>query len=393
MFSRPIRDFVKTQLLHWQLYVDYAKVLEIFNDERYVNGNKKECSSFVEMFCLLNFVEQLIILVMPQRRSVHGEKEFNALLRDCEIEVVKPVIDIDLLFKQYYLFESMHLIPNYNFRREGQANSFLKGVVSLELDKFFSNRNDIKKYRNWYELVVQTWFWNQSLAAQVEIKKDELIILKPSVFLDHIYNDLRMNYLEHLERNYYYEIKPESLKRNTKEILLSMDKAIDALDDAISNLYLIYSENHQDSLNKIIDILPDNTLLKQRVENFILKISSEEYILRSDFLDELQSIEIIVDNTMRNRIDFKKWLQVFQDVLSHNMILDDSDDSYSEYVEACEAIGNLYKEYIDCYTWINRNEYENVTKFNIFTSGTSSMMNSIIDKTKWREWFKIVGTE
>ncbi len=393
MFSRPIRDFVKTQLLHWQLYVDYAKVLEIFNDERYVNGNKKECSSFVEMFCLLNFVEQLIILVMPQRRSVHGEKEFNALLRDCEIEVVKPVSDIDLLFKQYYLFESMHLIPNYNFRREGQANSFLKGVVSLELDKFFSNRNDIKKYRNWYELVVQTWFWNQSLAAQVEIKKDELIILKPSVFLDHIYNDLRMNYLEHLERNYYYEIKPESLKRNTKEILLSMDKAIDALDDAISNLYLIYSENHQDSLNKIIDILPDNTLLKQRVENFILKISSEEYILRSDFLDELQSIEIIVDNIMRNRIDFKKWLQVFQDVLSHNMILDDSDDSYSEYVEACEAIGNLYKEYIDCYTWINRNEYENVTKFNIFTSGTSSMMNSIIDKIKWREWFKIVGTE
>ncbi len=393
MFSRPIREFVKTKLLHWQLYVDYAKVLEIFNDERYVKGNKQDCSPFVEMICLLNFVEQLIILVMPQRRTPHGDKEFNSLLRLCEIEVVKPVDDIDLLFRQYYLFESMHLIPSYNPKREEQGASFLKGITALKLDEYFSDRKDIKKYRDWYELVAQTWFWNDCLAAQVEAQKDKLLILRPIEFLDSVYEDLHTEYLLHLENNYYYEKKPQSLKRNPREIMISMEMAIDALEDAVDRLYLVYAGNKQNELVKITKLVPDNPLLKRRVENFVLTVSSEEYILRSVFCDELQDIENIVENVRRNRFDCKRWLREFVDVLCQQMTLDKNNVSYSDYEKACAKISELYKEYIDCYTWINRTECENTRELHIFARGTNSLLDSIIKEVKMREWTKIVGTE
>ncbi len=391
MFSRPVRDFVKTQLLHWQLYVDYAKVLEIFNDERYVKGNKQDCAPFVEMICLLNFIEQLIVLVVPQRRTSHGATELNSLLRLCGIEVIKPVDDIHLLFKQYYLFESMHLIPNFNPESEGQGVSFLKGIAALELDEYFSDRKDVKKYRNWYELVAQTWFWNNCLAARVESQKDELLILPQIDFLDNIYEDLRIQYHIYLEKIYFYEKKPETLKRNSREIMLSMDRAIDALEDAIDGLYLMYDDSNERELVKMMENIPDNLLLKRRIENFVFIISTEKYISRSDFLEELQSIVNIVENSRRNRFNFKKWLQDFVDILGQQLSLSKAYKSYSDYENVCNDISSLYKEYIDYCAWIDRTDRK--MKTHIFDREISSMLESIIKQIKLREWTKIVGTE
>lgn len=402
MFSRPIRDFVKTQLLHWQLYVDYAKVLEIFNDERYVKGNKQDCSPFVEMICLLNFVEQLIILVMPQRRTPHGDKELNSLLRLCEIEVVKPVKDIDLLFKQYYLFESMHLIPKFNIGREEQRESFLKGIVELKFEKQFSDRKDAIKYREWYELVSHVLFWSYSLAAQIPQYADDLLIIRPIDFLDQYYDEVRVDYRVRLNRNFYLEEEPKTVKDAAK-VIGGMDKAIDTLEEALEHLKLKYigqetfandeERARQTTLIQIADMVHDNQLVRRLAEMFVSKFANGEPVLRANFLSELQQIEAIVENTSRNRLSLKRWVQSFKAKLRQQFSLVNDDESYGMYVKACGIVKELYEEYIDYYTWVIKQDNGKISKNPVYSAERSRLLNVIISEAKEYEWTKIVGTE
>ena len=92
-------------------------------------------------------------------------------------------------------------------------------------------------------------------------------------FLDSIYEDLRIQYHIYLEKIYFYEEKPKTLKRNSREIMLSMDKAIDALEDAVASLYLVYDGNNKKELIEMMGMIPDNLLLKRRIEDFVLRLS------------------------------------------------------------------------------------------------------------------------
>ena len=91
IFSRYERELIKTQLLHWQLFVDYEKVLEVFNDSRYREDNNKHPEAFFEILGLMNFIEQIIVLVIPQRRKTHVSAYFNRLIEDSNISVIKEL--------------------------------------------------------------------------------------------------------------------------------------------------------------------------------------------------------------------------------------------------------------------------------------------------------------
>lgn len=72
--------------------------------KEYFADNKEHLGYFMEMFCLLNFVEQLIFFVSPLRKNHHGHAEFKQFLNICNIRIIKQSNDLDSMLRQYYIY-------------------------------------------------------------------------------------------------------------------------------------------------------------------------------------------------------------------------------------------------------------------------------------------------
>ena len=137
------------------------------------------------MFCLLNFVEQLIVLVIPQRKTTHGYEEFPQLLQLCGIEIVncKPYIkkrNIDSMLNQYYEFYKFDIIPEFDIQRIEHRKGFLRGVNSLgmidNVKKQDSLTQNYIRSPKWHDLLITSFIRTYSILAFVPEYKSELFI-------------------------------------------------------------------------------------------------------------------------------------------------------------------------------------------------------------------------
>ena len=89
LFSKHLSELVLEKRMHWQIFVNYPLVFDTAVEFSHIEKNQINPTPFIEMICLLNFVEQLIVQVIPIREYHHGYKELQEILDLCCIEVVK----------------------------------------------------------------------------------------------------------------------------------------------------------------------------------------------------------------------------------------------------------------------------------------------------------------
>ncbi len=395
MFSREIRSMIKTQLLNWQLYVDYAKVLEIFKEPRYIEENRKNPGAFIEMICLLNFVEQLIVVIMPQRRKSHGYIELTELLKLCKIDIIQCDDDINAMFLQYYTFSSLNLIPEFDMhKREHQAN-FLHGAYKLHLIEKTRDIKYVKKYYEWFELLANVLFHRFNAIGRIYDYRNELMILNSTDFVDDNYDKLSVEYLSYLKL--LFEDRPRQKKSDIGNSLYDMIMAISKLDEI-----LIYINLKFDMDSEIDDILnnldyTDDINIKKEVDIFIEYIKTVQILQREDFQNRLSTIEHIIEKNNDDYIFLRNWFRGFKIYLKKHVILEqDEDGIYANYISTLQYIKKHYKSYINYYYDIihtkisleNSNlpyEYSNIT--------TSRSLINNFNKIKMREWQRIMGME
>lgn len=395
MFSRHIHDLIKRQLLHWQLYVDYAKILEIFKDEQYYDINKQNPDAFYEAFCLLNFVEQIIVLIMPQRQSSHGYMEFDELLKECNIKIIKNIgKDTDIRFKQYYTFHSLNIIPNFDSKRPEHQNNFINGILSLNLLNVSDIIVDSQKNQSWYDTLLNTIFWRYDPISRIQGYKSELIILKFEEFAGELYNDLSISYWNYFLKALTGEKSVEdtpSIKNEDAFI-----KNVDLLISALYQLDLKFVSN--DEKNKYIELFDlgsqldfiddeDDKDIKRIVANINEYIISNSTFNRMDFINKLKFLEYTIEKNNSDYLYLKNWYRNYRLLLQNRILLDDTKTTYKTYKALIRCLKSNYRKYINFY--VNSIKETIKTETSSLSFNFNDVKNNLIVKyniIQDREW-------
>lgn len=412
MFSRSVRDLVKMRLLHWQLYVDYAKILDIFKEERYFQGNKNHIEPFVEMFCLLNLVEQLIVLVIPQRKTTHGYEEFPHLLQLCGIEIVdcKPYIkkkDIYNMLNQFFTFYKFDIIPRFDINRLEHRKSFIRGVESLGIInddqlQFLEITKNAFLSSKWYDMLISSFISTYTVLSVVPQYKSELFVFSEKLlYLDKYYLNFQKKYSESLKRVFLWEDIVKE-KPNEKTMRIIETQIID-LNTAIDSLYLVYNIA-SGSKNKTTSLF--NQLIRQAeyidieialyANRFFNRFVGDSPIRRRDFLIELGIIEQIAKNSEESLS--KEWFDDFTFELRKCFVILTNGIEYDNYKQACENLGKSYESYIAYYASIIFGEYKGNTS-NEYKWGVEKnllLKENLPQKyaaLQYKEWCRIIEME
>lgn len=400
MFSKSVDDMVKTQLLHWQLYVDYSKVLEIFKQPEYYDSNLRKPDPFIEMLCLLNFVEQIIVLMMPQRKKCHGINEIQEFLKSAVINVIQYVDDIDELFNQYYVFNSLNIIPKFDIDKIENQNSFINGIKALDLLNKYDKYNGLAN-QEWVKLLSNVYFRRYSPFARLKDFKDELLIINNQELIDTRYKDMKNCYYEYLRTKFS---KFKMTKKGIKDVKDKKPKILDLMTDSILKLensiesitvYISefsYKENLQKTL-KLLDIYR-NSFLKKEVYKLINLIKLKKFV-RSDMIKQLKKIQMIIEADVDNSISLRLWYDDFLDLLNSNMKIQkiDSNESFNT---AVETIMSNYTKYIDYYVSMIESkiakENSNLPiQYN--DKKLQELIGPYIERLEQQEWKKLTGME
>ena len=167
-----------------------VKVLEVFKEKEYIASNLKHPDPFIEMLCLLNFIEQIIVVMMPQRRNSHGINEIHEFVNFAGINVIQYSDDIDIIFNQYYVFNDLNIVPKFDIDKIEHQNNFLIGVEKLKLleDKI---NHSVFVDRDWILLLSEVVFLRTSPIARLRKYQKELILFSDSRFMDKRFLELR----------------------------------------------------------------------------------------------------------------------------------------------------------------------------------------------------------
>ena len=358
MFSGKIEKLLEKQLLHWQMFINYAGVLDVFRAPGYISQNKKEPDAFVEMMCLLNFAEQIIVLVMPQRRTVHGKNEFCELLDLIGIDVIKPTEKLDDMFNQYLTFHSLDIIPEFHIDRIGDQNHFLYGVDNLKL--FNEAQHDFKRNKKWYDIYTRVYLKKYSWFRYLHEYSDDLIIFHNLDFLDHAYYELSNNYYSDLKNI----IVNEEVKPFNKSDIIRMEEYIMRLDSAIGQLNLFvnkpekkeYGEDDIDFLQQLYSSLEAFTyqgmgnILKE-ISKLIDYITRNKIFRRDILLSRLDTIKKMTEEYKGFGISIRDRYKVFENILRKYIKVYEDDETYLQYINLICQIESIYSNYI--YYYVN----------------------------------------
>lgn len=247
-FYRYTKELIFKQMRHWQLYVNYGKILEIFQMPAYYEQNKAEPECFGEMFALMHLLEQFVVLVMPQRKTVHGIDEFKAFLNLCNVNIIKISKNFSSIFRQYSLFHDYGLLKNFDiYKREHQEN-FLYAVRKFQLVDLEKNSDDDKKSDGDQKTIAQKFYseytkdssWCEMLLTVMVIrfeslykfyqKRDKLFLVKEKTLAGSSYKKLCRKWNESIEHHFMGE------KNN------------DAIDETVSSDDIHYNLSELDML-------------------------------------------------------------------------------------------------------------------------------------------------
>ena len=410
MFSRAVRDIVKTKLLHWQLYVDYNKVLEIFQEERYYEENKKNIAPFVEIICLLNFVEQLIVLIMPERKTTHGYEEFPKLLELGQIKIInyqtyKREKNIYKMLEQYYTFYLLDLIPEFNIQRYEHRKNFIRGVIAIglipDLSKIPELRKDVLRNPRWSNLLITSFISTYSIISVIPKYRYELFILTQNFqFIDEIYSSLQNDYIVYLENVFLNNDKFDE-KLHDGKIIDDMEDNIEKLNTAIDELYLEYHGNLSEgeplsifeSVERIefIDIT-----LAHNIKTMLKRFENHKHVRRNEFLMELSRLETAIKNE-NEQWENSRWESFMAELKKCVTVVKDGSE-YEAYKKACEEIRSHYKHYINYYAGVINDEFrDNKEKdFDTMVELCAKLKSSFpqkYDTLQFREWHRILEME
>ena len=357
IFSRYERELIKTQLLHWQLFVDYEKVLEVFNDSRYREDNNKHPEAFFEMLGLLNFIEQIIVLLIPQRRKTHVSAYFNRLIEDSRISVIKESNDPKVLFDQFYLFKSLNLIPNFNVERVEHQVHFIKGVERLGLIEKKTDVQEINKSdagnADARDVKVIDRKWNELYAEVLDKYKDVLDVVPDVRYMGHEYIDLKTDYEERIRTTFFGKTEKDDLssvsKINTDEFYYD---AIE-LQKLLKNMELKVTDTESFEFVKTAfeNVLDDE--IRDRLEWFVNVVLNEEPFLRDDLEFQLNSLKREAYDRGRMRsLEHTNWISFYNRLeyqLRDRIIFVKENKEYENVMKRIEKISNGLPSYIAHY--------------------------------------------
>lgn len=213
-FYRYTKELIFKQMRHWQLYVNYGKILEIFQMPAYYEQNKAEPECFGEMFALMHLLEQFVVLVMPQRKTVHGIDEFKVFLNLCNVKIIKICKDFSSIFRQYSLFHDYGLLKNFDiYKREHQEN-FLYAVRKFKLvdlekrsddgsktiaQKFYS---EYTKDSSWCEMLLTVMVVRFELLYKFYQERDKLFLARDKTLAGPSYKEFYHKWNKTIEQHF-----------------------------------------------------------------------------------------------------------------------------------------------------------------------------------------------
>lgn len=362
-FCRKSADLIFKRKLHWQLFVNYAMVLDVLRDPKYLDENKTHPDTFAEMICLLNFVEQLIVLVFPNRMASHGYVEFCQVLKECDIEIIKPSDNLDSMFRQYSRFQSLNILMNFDKTRFEHQEIFLDTVNKLKLLGDNNDFQDELENREWYELLYEVMFYRFSNKLRIRQHRKELFIINGLDFVNHEYTNLHSYYYDCLYRWFVEDnpaITPMVSDTCDKEIS-KMNTLLLSLDEELDRLYLRFRYekdpvSHEILLEELAKELENNyaSYNLRREFNKFVQIFSKGYmgLSRSYLNQSIKRIESIIyrNDDINVYAGSVHWLRRLESCINDSFIAPIEDEHLKKCRKLCDDIKNISSKYIQAIT-------------------------------------------
>lgn len=355
-FCREAYDLILKQRLNYVLFVNYEMILNVMCKKEYFADNREHPDYFMEIFCLLNFVEQLIFFVSPERKNHHGHSEFKQFLDMCNIRIIKQSNDLDNMLQQYYWFSSSSIL-DFNISNKFHIDTFFH---IDEKHNLFDNYNDMMflfENREWYNFYAEVTFYKYSKISIVENNKKQLFFLKTIELADDSYTAMYNEYYSRLH-NWFKEppCQPKSstglplrtavqsidtfttmipiLEEILNELTIKFDSS--SLDDELSSF--AYELNQSDGLFE----------LKRIFNNLVQTLDKNKYIITRfhllQFLENIQNAFVLDDYS-----DFPyiySWYRRFVHCLRENSSFV-HDLVYGRYLDVCDYINLHMDEYFN----------------------------------------------
>lgn len=402
-FCRESYDLILKQKLQYKLYVNYEMINNVMCEKEFFANNKENPDYFLEMFSLLNFIEQLIVLVIPERKVSHGYAEFKIFLDKCDIKIVKQSEDLDKMLIQYYWFQSSNIL-HFNISNDLHRDVFLKLVEELGLFTPKNIRQILIENKNWYHLYMDVIFYKYSNISIVEKNKNEFFIFEDAEFIDSAYEEICKKYYSILRKWF-----TGSFLKKKKGCAINED-TIYFIDE-----FSAVAFDLNEYLNNIKIYFCDEKDLKEELDSYAYELSQAEglFELKRSFFDFTEKLEenkytlnrlyiVQVLKNMRQLIilddyaDFPyilSWYRRFKFRLKQNIIFK-YDPNYEKYDEACEYINKYMTDYIDCLTSYYSKYFQTPDANNSLKSLMKKhYFNVYISNLFEREWLRLRGLE
>ena len=362
-FCRKSANLIFKRKLHWQLFVNYAMVLDVLRDPKYLGENKANPDNFVEMLCLLNFVEQLIVLVFPNRMTSHGYVEFCQVLKECGIKIVKPSDDLDSMFRQYSRFQSLNILANFDKNRFEHQEIFLDTINELELLGDSNDFPDELENREWYELLYEVMFYRFSNKLLIRQHKRKLFIIGERGLVNPEYNQIYGFYYNRLKlwfKGNYHAITNMDAGV-IDNVITKMNNLLLTLNEELDHLYLEfrYEEDplsHETLLEELAKELENNYAsfnLRMEFNEFLQNFSKSFLSLKRSYLIQtLKRIENMIyrDDETNVYVGSVHWFRRLVNHINDSFVAPIEDDQLLICRKLCMEIKKLSSKYIHAIT-------------------------------------------
>ena len=377
-FIKHVSEFILVRRMHWQLFVNYPLVYDLILSPNYIDENQANPTPFVEMICLLNFVEQLIVMVIPVREVHHGYLELRKILNFSCTECIKKSDDLYKMLKQYNIYNMYNMISKFDVNNHEHQDVLLNVICRLDLldDQPI---NDLDLNKGWYDIVSQVLAYRFSSIEMMYKYKEFVFIFNKPHFVDEIYSKLYNDYLE-LVKKYLFN-KPE-IKTNKKikkipepvDVYIEMDFDVLSLKNVLDDLTLKLSDTSKsisslESFGIEIDNVRGAADIKHEFSDLLTTINRNKgTINRSYLINTLDTIEILLPTNI-GATAFFSWFRRLCEFLNKSLTLS-HDETYTEYQKLCSKIQQ------------NANNYIKAVSLNYFNEPASASQNSSIIKMK-----------
>lgn len=393
-FCRNFNSLILKQKLHWQLFVNYEMIMDVMCKKKFFADNKEHPDNFIEMFCLMNFVEQLIFMVFPKRKAHHGHVEFCNFLDKCNIQLVKRSDDLDYMLKQYFWFRSSNVLPNFDKLNPSHQEIFLDISNRFDLIPIDTRIDDLLENKNWYDLYSEVVYYQYSNISKIKKHKNQLFILNESDFVDDKYQFICNKYYSQLHANILGQSSRRLKKANLGFVEEFATMAL-ALDEKLNSLTIEITDKapRRDTLQSFEFELrqADNMFeLKRAFNAFINFCENNNYkVNRTSFISSLNSIQLLlyVENT-NDFVYITSWYRRLVSWLKNSFIFV-SDSMYDDYLVLCDYILETSQEYIETILTLYHlhNHIDELFKRRI----KNTYMRQHIENLQEREWNILIG--